>query len=240
MKILPLPAADKIQDQALIGRSLKRKGQIKIGKPFGYAAPVQFSFDEVGQKPFPQEGNGFGKLFFDMFQIPPAFLFRVQGLFEFPQGGFEFPGGYGFYDIIVNLEPQGLAGIFKIVIPRDDEDLGIGQCQKQPVRQGQAVHKRHIDIGHHHVGPDPLGQFQGLKAVGAGPGKGEPQIFPGDGVPDTLPDFRLVIHQHKGIAAHGYPSTLLLKLYSGEGKEPSRDSRWKVFRASTISRRSSA
>ena len=116
----------------------------------------------------------------------------------------------GLEQVAQYLDLNGLPGVLKIIVPRQDDELGGGQYRPHPAAQGQPVHQRHADVGNHQVGGQRFGQLQRLRAV-AGLAHHLKAIFlKADDLPKTLADFGFVVHQQQFV--HRSTSLALLRI----------------------------
>ena len=84
-----------------------------------------------------------------------------------------------FEDIFVDLQPQGLLSILKIVIAAEDDHHGIRQMFPNVRGQYQAVGYWHADVGNHQIWPQTGFEcVDGFLAIAAGIGGIEAEFLP--------------------------------------------------------------
>lgn len=88
-----------------------------------------------------------------------------------------------------------LLGVLEVVEAGENHELGVGHQLAQPLPEGEPVHEGHLDVGHHDVGVELLGQLERLLAVFGRGDQLEPVALPVDLAPDPVADLLLVVDQ---------------------------------------------
>lgn len=101
--------------------------------------------------------------------------------------------GFRMYSAGAHLDR--LLGVLEVVEAGENHELGVGHQLAQPLPEGEPDHEGHLDVGHHDVGVELLGQLERLLAVSAEATSSNPLPFPVDLAPDPVADLLLVCRQ---------------------------------------------
>ena len=107
--------------------------------------------------------------------------------------------------IVLYVIADRLLCILEITEAGNNDDRDAGVVLVDVLREGQAVHFRHFNVGYHHVNGYLLQQFHGFKAVLCRRGNVEQGGKSRDALGQIGPHQRFIINDHR-VVHHGSPS----------------------------------
>ena len=162
----------------------------------------QLSPQQAGVEQLPEDGQALLIPAAEGLHIPPLQPLAVQ---LFPQAGQhlgQLGGVDGFQDILRHPHAHRLPGVLKVVKAGKNHQPRPGQGLAQAAAQLQPVHEGHFYVGEHHIGPQLLGQLQGLLPVARLPHQREAQGAPVDFQADAGADLLLIVRQQDAVLLH--------------------------------------
>ena len=106
----------------------------------------------------------------------------------------------GLEEIAHHIIINGLLGIFKVVVAAQKGDVGHGTQLPHLPRQLQPRDKGHADVAQKKIRLELLHQLQGVQAVAGTAHQAKADVLPADHLAHGLPELRLVVGHHHGIA----------------------------------------
>ena len=110
----------------------------------------------------------------------------------------QFVGGDGLQKKIEHAHADCLPGIVEFVIAREDDDLGAGEQLFDLPCEGDAVAKRHFQIGDDKIGGELFDERQRLPSVFRFADDGKAECIPGKQLFHAGADEGFIVHQKDG------------------------------------------
>lgn len=150
----------------------------------------------------------------DGLHVPPLQPLFIQLILQLVQHAHQLRGVDGLQDVLGHIHADGLAGILKVIKTGEHHQLGRRQGLFQMAAQLQAVHKGHLDVSEHHIGPELFSQLQGLRPILRLSHQFKAQTGPVDLAADAHSDLFLIVGQQYTVRFHGCPSFFNRKQYT--------------------------
>ena len=162
-----------------------------------------------------QEAGGNGGLLPQGIRLLARAAIGIQPSLDSPQEAGQFPRGDRLQRVLENLAPDGLLSVLELVVAGKDDDDDLWVMLRRMLRDGKAVHMRHIDIRHDDVGMKRLDGLDCLFAVFARFQELEPQAAPVDLAAEPAPDYFLIVNHQELVhrepcSKRRFPASLMI------------------------------
>ena len=167
-----------------------------------YPLPGYTPFQQADQELLPQNGQAFLIIAPQFFNITLIRELLVQLAFQLFERLRKLLCIDRLEQILCNIQFDGLLCIFEIIKPRKNNHFYRRHLFCNMLAQLQAIHKRHLDIGHNHIRVQMLGQFQRFHTIFRTADYFISQSIPIDLADDSFTNLLLIIHHNYTILSH--------------------------------------